>query len=607
MVVARVAPSDTREVVGKRSEAGLYALRKYAYQPYLQGGSVTMDPGGKRIYALDDDRGELLVVDAETLKTTLRNKICDRPEQVVVSPSGTAFVTCRGDGKVVAVQAAGNIAASRFLGHEPYGIALSPDGRSVLVTTVTQPRVTALSTRDLATLWQRDLPAEPRGIAIAADGSRAVVAHLRGGVASVVDVRRGYTATATLPNVRDGWPSELFEGADAPSGIRVAGASFAVAASPGGTRAFVPYLLKNDGSTIEDFAPGCYANGEDLPLAASVAAIDFQTGQVQRPAPVPVPPNFDSSGDGFWDIRELGLVGVVRAAFHDPVHNRLFTASEGSGKLLAFDTAKADPTSEVLGAWSLDGPAKGLVVDPEGKRVFVHLALSDTLFVVPLDSDGEQETVSLKMGEETQLQLGRRLFYTSNDHRLAGFTGVSCSSCHLDGRSDGVTWRLDGKPLQTPSLAGRSFAGKSLRWHGDSPNLAHAVGEAIQRLGGTGLPTDQSAALVAYLQSGSTGMERPAASASRARGQTLFTQAGCAKCHSPETDYSDGQMHAVRKATLRTPSLIGLALSAPYYHDGSVATLSQLIRGHDEDNPMNVGEQLPEEDLVDLERFLRSL
>lgn len=605
--MARVAALDTRELGSvKKDEQGLFSLRRYPYRPYLQGGSVTIDPSGKRLFALDDDRGELVVLDASALTVLRRTKVCERPEQVAVGASGRAFVTCRGDGKVVSLSKTGEVRASVFLGGEPFGVALTPNGRSVLVTTVTKPRVVALSTTSLAELWTRDLPAEPRGVAIAADGSRATIAHLRSGTASVVDVRRGLTASAALPNLRDGWPSELFEDADVVTERRVAGGSFAVAASPGGTRAFVPYLLKNDGSKIEEFAPGCYANGTDLPIAASIAAIDFGSAQVLRPTPRPLMPGEDGGTADFFGVSQLGRLGLVRAAFHDPVKSRLFTVGEGSGVLTAFDTSKADPTSALIGAWEVGGPATGLVVDSDGSRAIVHRGVDDQLVVISL-ADGTQTEVALREHEPSLVEQGRRLFYTANDGKLAGFTGVSCSSCHLEGRSDGVTWRLDGKPLQTPSLAGRSFSADKLRWHGDSPNLEHAIGEAITRLGGSGLDTDATGALVAFIRSGSSVMERAARPASRARGQTVFADAGCASCHNPKTDYSDGQTHTFRKVSVRTPSLVGVGLSAPYYHDGSAPTLGALLRAHEENNPMAVGKSLGPDDLRDLERFLQSL
>lgn len=611
--MARVAPSDLREVVAKapaegeeENEAQALSLRAYPFRPYLQGSSLAIDPQGDNLYALDDDAGELVVVDAVKLTEKRRTKICDRPEQLVVGADQTAFATCRGDGKVVAVRG-GRVVASTFIGDEPYGIAMTPTGRSVLVTTTVAPRIVSLRTTDLGKVWERDLPAEPRGLAISADGRRATVAHLMGGIASVIDVQRGFAGRSTLPSLRDGWPSELFEDADLDFERRVAGGAFAVAASPGGTRAFVPYILKNNGSKITEFAPGCYANGADIPVAASVAAIDFKTGQVQRPAPVPLTGDDVQYAD-FSGVSALGTLGVVRAAVHDPKHARLFAAGEGSGTVLGFDTSKADPTSNVMWQMNVDGPVKGLTVDPGGTRLFVHLALQDEIQVLPLGADAVEDRMVLGDDDgETPEELGRRLFYSTRDGKISGFQGVSCNSCHLDGRSDGVTWRLDGKPLQTPSLAGRRFNAKTLRWHGDSPSLEHAVGEAITRLGGSGLSAGENKALAAFLRSGEAEMERPMLNASRARGQRVFDDAGCTSCHTPTTDYTDGQMHTFREQKVRTPSLIGVALSAPYYHDGSVATLGQLIRSHEENNPMAVGKELSDDDLVDLERFLKSL
>ncbi len=616
--MARVAPLDTREISGPvEPELGLFRLRRYAFQPYLQGGSITLDPAGERLYVLDDDAGEVVILDGKSLMTRRRTKVCRRPEQVVAAPSGRAFVTCRGDGKVVRLSAQGDVEASVFLGDEPFGVALTPGGASVLVTTIAKPRVIALATADLATQWIRDLAPEPRGIAIAADGSRAVVAHLVGGVASVVDVRRGYTAAVKLPRLRDGWPSELFEDAEPPTTARVAGGAFAVAASPGGTRVFVPYLLKNDGSKIEDFVPGCYANGADLPIAASVAALDVATAQVLRPPPRPLEPGEEAGSAELWKVSELGRLGTVRAAFHDPVRSRLLTVGEGSSLLMGFDTSKADPTSSLTSVVDVGGAAKGLVVSPDGALAFVHLALSDTLVTVSLDTLTATATAlaasspAVATGEAevaaALVQKGRQLFYAANDHRLSGFTGVSCASCHLEGRSDGVTWRLDGKPLQTPSLAGRSFAHGRLRWHGDSPSLEHAIGEAIARLGGSGLADAESRALVAFLRSGTTDMERPTRPGARARGERLFADAGCTTCHDPAADYSDGQLHVFRGVEVRTPSLLGVALSAPYYHDGSAPSLAALLRAHEDGNPMAVGKSLTLTELSELERFLASL
>jgi DNA-binding beta-propeller fold protein YncE len=603
--VVRVAAPDFREVGSKNTEAdGVHRLRGYAFRPYLQGGSLTIDPSGRRIHALTG--GELVVVDAETMEIVRRQEVCARAEQLVVADDGRAYVTCRGDGEVVALDADGAVVARRPSADDPFGIALSPTGR-LLVTTTTPPRVTRLATPALEPVWTRAIASEPRGIAVAAGGDRAVVAHLAGPWVSVIDVDTGGAALAPLPERRDGWPSELFDEGDDPQkpSHRSAGGAFAVAASPGGTRAFVPYLLKNDGAEIDDFIPGCYANGSQLPIAASVAAVDIAGGRVLRPTPLPLPPGQFGYAD-FTGVNYLGQLGVVRAAFHDPVQSRLHVVGEGSGLLISFDTSKADPTSRPLAYQNLPGPARGLVVDPAGGRVFALLAFSEQLVVIDSES-GSMDTIEL--GEpraDDAIARGRVLFHTANDSRLSTLTGVSCASCHLDGRSDGVSWSLDGKPLQTPVLAGRAFAGGTLRWHGDSPDVQHAIGEAIERLNGSGLRDDDLAALVAYLRSQEHEMA-PRGTALDGRGAEVFAEAGCAGCHDPARDYSDGTLHGFRGGEYRTPSLRGLRFSAPYYHDGSAATIAGLLGKHEANNPMAAAALLSASDRRALEAFLTSL
>ena len=610
--MVREAANDTREIASLEPlEGGGHRLRRYPYRPYLQGSSVTLDPSGKRLTVVSSDRDELVELDAASLEVTRRQTICDAPEQVVVAPTGRAFVSCRGDGQVIAVDADGSIAARRRVGGEPFGVALAPLGDRLLVTTASPPALVALRADTLEVSWERALPREPRGVAISAEGKRATVAHLTGPWVSVVDLATGQHAIAGLPRERDGWPSELFEDpGDIPGNRqRVAGGAFAAAASPGGTRVFVPYVLKNDGAEIDDFIPGCYANGAQLPMAASVAAVDVSQALVRRPLPRPLPQALWTEGADFSGVENLGLLGVVRAAFHDPVKSRLYAVGEDSSLLASFDTSKADPTAAPLTFFQLPGPAKGLVVDPRGEHAFVHLALRRKLVRIDLASEATDEVALAEPSRSDEdVARGRMLFHTANDIRLSSMSGMACSSCHLEGQSDNVTWRLDGKPLQTPVLAGRAFSDGALRWHGDSPDLEHAVKEAITRLGGQGLPDDDARALVAFLRSSEDEMAPShLTAAAPERGAELFAQSGCDVCHDPTSDYSDGQLHDVRDATYRTPSLRGLSRSAPYYHDGSVRSLASLLASHEPGNPMAMGARMSLADRLALEAFLRSL
>src|SRR5690606_37313863 len=74
------------------------------------------------------------------------------------------------------------------------------------------------------------------------------------------------------------------------------------------------------------------------------------------------------------------------------------------------------------------------------------------------------------------------------------------------------------------------------------------------------------------------------------RGQAVFSAQNCGACHVPEEGFTDRTMHDV--GTLRassgqrlgdtltgieTPTLLGIHASAPYFHDGSAATLEEVF------------------------------
>jgi mono/diheme cytochrome c family protein len=107
--------------------------------------------------------------------------------------------------------------------------------------------------------------------------------------------------------------------------------------------------------------------------------------------------------------------------------------------------------------------------------------------------------------------------------------------------------------------------------------------------------------------------------AAAARGKTLFmTTAKCATCHVPPlfTDAPRGVLHAPaetgmdpayaeRTATkkYRTTPLRGLVTHAPYFHDGSAATLADVVSHYD--GVFHLG--LSDQDKQDLVEFLKSL
>jgi mono/diheme cytochrome c family protein len=204
---------------------------------------------------------------------------------------------------------------------------------------------------------------------------------------------------------------------------------------------------------------------------------------------------------------------------------------------------------------------------------------------------------------------GMVLFHTANES-ISQFAGLACASCHLDGRSDGLSWRIHGQDLQTPMLCGRMVGTAPFKWDGTAPDLASSVRATVTRLGGDGLSKPHVAALVAYLE-GMPAVRTPPPRdpAAVARGQALFdSDLGCTACHDGAA-YTDRARHDFRGAKrVDTPSLVGLAASAPYFHDGSAATLEAVLRERGAVHGMaDAARALSDAEVGDLVAYLQTL
>ncbi len=96
-----------------------------------------------------------------------------------------------------------------------------------------------------------------------------------------------------------------------------------------------------------------------------------------------------------------------------------------------------------------------------------------------------------------------------------------------------------------------------------------------------------------------------------ARGKKVFDSAevGCRGCHDG-ANYTDQVTHKFSGSTLAeadTPSLVGLAASAPYFHDGSAATLEALLRDRGAVHGMAETAKLSDQQIADLIAFLETL
>jgi cytochrome c peroxidase len=212
-----------------------------------------------------------------------------------------------------------------------------------------------------------------------------------------------------------------------------------------------------------------------------------------------------------------------------------------------------------------------------------------------------------------QLELGRRLFYSGITPTITTpLSGVSCATCHFESRNDGLSWmEIDGIFRQTLSLAGPMSETAPFTWNNDVATVADEVEITSQaRLGGRGGTQELYDAVAAYIESTPEidHARRGERSAAADRGAALFAdpQVGCARCHSGPrfTDQQPHDLYGLEQVD--TPSLIGVAATAPYLHDGSAPTLRAVLESATAAGMGDVS-GLDDAALSDLEAYLRTL
>jgi cytochrome c peroxidase len=217
-----------------------------------------------------------------------------------------------------------------------------------------------------------------------------------------------------------------------------------------------------------------------------------------------------------------------------------------------------------------------------------------------------------------KIEVGRRLFF---DRRLSRDGTVACASCHdpdrafSDGRAVAVGVYGRRGRRNAPALINRGY-GRVFFWDGRSATLEEQVLQPIEDPNEMDLPLAEAAvrtgmepaeisrSLASFVRSILSGGspydrfvtgDRRALTAEQQAGLRLFRgKANCVACH-VGPNFSDERLHntgvAWRDGRLtdagaghgefKTPTLREVSRTAPYMHDGSIATLEQVVEYYD--------------------------
>ena len=592
---------------------GVPALRLQAMSGDGSGSTIALAKLGDRRLALvaDADGHAVRMLDTRTGEELPQTDLTGEPAQLVVAGDGRVFVSVRDAAEVdVLEQVPGERPSLRIAGRvstaeEPSGLALTPDGRTLLVTCGWAHVLDAFATRTLEHAFQVDVAREPRAVVTSADGRLAYVSHATASVVSVVDLM------SPDHEIR----AERMEQADVngTAGKLAWRQGFALARADMGILA--PGVEANTGDTMvrsETYGGSSEFSGPSEVF--DVAVIDEHSAKAADPA---APPR--TNGESFTQCL------LPRAAAYDAAGEWLFVACQGQ------DTVWRTDVRPGMGArpatWKVEGAPTGLAIDGERRAAFAWSQASRTVTAFPVDAfhtaaqdKGEADltrTYALGPRVETtdSVALGRKLFHTTGDPRISS-DGRACASCHPDGRDDGLVWATPDGPRQTPTLAGRLAGTAPYGWNGARSTVKKHVTSTVHRLGGTGIDDASMDALVAYCMDmkGAPHAAKAPDQPLVAEGQDLFESSatGCSSCHMSDGTFTDGNRHNVHSKAkgdphrrFDTPSLRSLSGTAPYFHDGRYPTLRALLIASD--GKMGHTSQLSPHEMDALEAYLGSL
>jgi len=236
------------------------------------------------------------------------------------------------------------------------------------------------------------------------------------------------------------------------------------------------------------------------------------------------------------------------------------------------------------------GP-RGISLSPDGKSVAVGAYFAGEVYFI--DTAGNALKSTLKLGTqppENEVRRGERTFY---DGSTTTQKWLSCASCHPEGRSDGLNWDMPndgiGNTKNTKSMA-YSFDTPPAMWRGvrDGAHVGIKAGFKFIKFKE---PTQQELDdVAAYIKSMSAepnpySTKEGEMTADAVAGKAIFesSEAKCSYCHSGPL-YTNLKSYDVGTKDILdvdgmyyTPTLLEMWKTAPYLHDGSAATIREVM------------------------------
>ena len=332
-----------------------------------------------------------------------------------------------------------------------------------------------------------------------------------------------------------------------------------------------------------------------------------------------------------------------------PDKSRIYVTSEGSEivtvidvpRLMRFIHNHPGPHAQDLSASAnyvvtriaVGHDPRGLTFLPGGRKLLVSNRLDDTLSVIDTRTNQVAATIPLAGPDKMSvLRHGEQTFYTTH----YSFQGqIACANCHIDSTFDGLQWDLEPDGFGRDIVDNRPIEAikdtEPFKWNGSNANLPTECGPRTEKYFWRSENYDDLTLtdLVVYVRSLPPRPNRfklPGyeLTPTQERGRALFVRSvdkfknpipevnQCVSCHSgPKGTNQKSFDVGTRKTTdntslLDTPQLTNIAMTAPYLHDGSAATLEEIWTVFNPEDKHGRTNDLTKDELNDLIQYLRT-
>lgn len=590
-VVVTSPPVPTNTNAGNELFGGRMVRAKGKVAP-VAGGTLAVTKAGFAI-AADPDRDTVHVVDLAGLSVkSVPLEEGDEPGRVVEGPKGIAYVAARRGGVVLAVDVNEGTATRIPVCSAPRGLAFDEAASKLFVAC----RSGVLATIDTATNEVTErfrLDPDLRDVVIS--GENLTVTRFKSAEVLVVS-RAGEVLrrSGIAPTVGAGvTPSVAYRALGLPGGgVLVGHVNSADRTLPSGAGAYY----------------GSFCGGSVADLSVATMQDSTQSGEAKLST---TGLSLIGGASGPLDLglsRDGSRVAAVAAgnsySVTGAVAQNLWAGPVVANSAVQFITncgggvpSVAPPNGSGPIATHVDGELVAVAFDNQNKWIVqsrepARLVLEGGA-TVTLASDSRYDT-------------GMAMFHLNTGG------GISCTSCHPEAGEDGHTWNFSVGPRRSQSLEGGASTRAPFHWEGDLTTFDSLIDEVmLRRMSLTKTVTaDQRGALRDWLDSVPRAITADDLDTEAVeRGRTLFESptTGCATCHGG-SDLTDNLAHDVGTGgKFITPSLVGVNIRAPLFHDGCAVNLTARFGPCGGGDAHGTTSQLTRADQADLVAYMQSL